>query len=312
MRTARPVILRQKNWKPVEVLIQKIFYDIIFRPVLEVIDENGLQKVNSIDDVLKAIASGRLHYVDGYIKGSFNASLSKELKSLGGVYNQTRKGWKFEILPPDLQIAVADAKIKAQKTGEQIIEAISRKDIMEEIKSAGVIKKYDEITGELNKEFQETISKISVMPELTPDQKNIISKQWGENLELYIKDFTEENILELRQKVESNVISGGRADAIYDIIQKNYSTTNAKARFLAKQETSLLLSKMRETRYQQAGSQKYIWSGVMDERERPDHKALEGQVYSWDSPPVVDRKTGRRAHPGEDFGCRCIAKPVFE
>ncbi len=47
-------------------------------------------------------------------------------------------------------------------------------------------------------------------------------------------------------------------------------------------------------------SEKYIWVTQGDGKVRPEHKALNGQQRSWYDTP----------HPGEEYGCRCYAKPV--
>ncbi|MDR1207432.1 MAG: hypothetical protein LBK26_03400 [Rickettsiales bacterium] len=47
-------------------------------------------------------------------------------------------------------------------------------------------------------------------------------------------------------------------------------------------------------------NEKYMWVTEGDDKVRPEHEALDGEVRSWyDSP-----------HPGEDFGCRCHAEAV--
>jgi len=48
--------------------------------------------------------------------------------------------------------------------------------------------------------------------------------------------------------------------------------------------------------------EKYIWVTTGDEKVRPEHEELDGQVRSWYDDP----------HPGEEFGCRCYAEPVDE
>lgn len=45
---------------------------------------------------------------------------------------------------------------------------------------------------------------------------------------------------------------------------------------------------------------------------RADHRRLNGKIFSWNAPPIVDMRTGRRGHPGDDYQCRCVAIPVFE
>ena len=53
----------------------------------------------------------------------------------------------------------------------------------------------------------------------------------------------------------------------------------------------------------QAGYGRYIWTTRRDDRVRPDHARLEGGIFRWDDPPVVDLRSGRRRHPGEDYQC---------
>ncbi len=50
---------------------------------------------------------------------------------------------------------------------------------------------------------------------------------------------------------------------------------------------------------------KYIWLTQGDDKVRPDHAALEGELIAWDDPPDI-------GHPGEDYNCRCIAQPYLD
>lgn len=50
----------------------------------------------------------------------------------------------------------------------------------------------------------------------------------------------------------------------------------------------------------------YVWRTRGDDRVRPTHQRNEGRLFAWSDPPEA---TG---HPGEDFGCRCLAEPYVE
>ena len=126
-----------------------------------------------------------------------------------------------------------------------------------------------------------------------------------------MKEWSKEAIAKLRGDITVNVVKGFRAQRMVDQIQADAGVTKRKAQFLARQETSLLVSKFREERYKDVGLVEYEWSTGGDERVRKDHKDLDGRIFRYDSPPIVDRATGRRGNPGEDFNCRCIAIPVF-
>lgn len=310
-KIAKPVVLTDKYWQSIDDAINAVFAKIFILPFLEV----GISKKvieNSKADLLAAIKSGRLYFADGFLQGDFNKALTKEARKLNGRYNGTKKGFSFSSIPSEVQIAIAQANAATQAAAKTVIAKLDATNIYKVVQEADLVSKYNKVTGKMNAEFSKTLKNIAIPPKITTSQQDTIAKEWGENLELYITDFAEKEILELREQVRTKVLAGGRAENMQKVIQKTYSTTKAKARFLARQETSLLMSKMRETKYRDAGSTSYIWSGAMDEREREDHKLLQGKLISWDSPPVVDRKTGRRAHAGEDFGCRCTARPVFD
>ncbi|MBB4304089.1 hypothetical protein GGD81_003144 [Rhodobium orientis] len=46
----------------------------------------------------------------------------------------------------------------------------------------------------------------------------------------------------------------------------------------------------------------YVWRTRGDGKVRPSHAANDGKIFAWDNPPPT-------GHPGEDYGCRCIAEP---
>jgi uncharacterized protein with gpF-like domain len=79
---------------------------------------------------------------------------------------------------------------------------------------------------------------------------------------------------------------------------------------MAKQETNLLIANYVQEQANALGSSGYIWHTVLDNRVRHDHSLLEKRQFTWDSPPIVDRETGRRGHPGEDYNCRCAARII--
>jgi SPP1 gp7 family putative phage head morphogenesis protein len=97
-------------------------------------------------------------------------------------------------------------------------------------------------------------------------------------------------------------------DQIRKLIEDNFSFTRAKARMIARDQTGKINGRINQYRQESLGATRYIWKGSKDERERKDHRLLEGKIFSWDKPPIVDRRTGRRAHPGEDYQCRCHAE----
>lgn len=114
-----------------------------------------------------------------------------------------------------------------------------------------------------------------------------------------------------------NVISGGQyagktAAEIGRQIQDAYNVSKSHARFIARDQMAKLNARITQQQQTDAGITKYVWRTVGDGRVRESHRHLNGKRFKYSDPPVVDPKTGRRANPGEDYQCRCVALPVFD
>ena len=137
-------------------------------------------------------------------------------------------------------------------------------------------------------------------------------KKWIQtNVEL-IESIPKNFLDEFADVVYQNYISGRTMSDLAAQIQKDYGTYTTHAKLISRDQIGKLNAQI--TKYQQknAGCNKYKWRSVGDERVRDRHRELDKQIFSWDDPPVVDKRTGRRCHPGEDYQCRCVAIPVFD
>ena len=105
-------------------------------------------------------------------------------------------------------------------------------------------------------------------------------------------------------------------------IQEAYGIHRRRAYFIARDQMAKLNADLSQAQQQDAGVKEYIWSTSGDERVRGNpkgkwanssgnHYKLDGKRFSWNDPPEVDRRTGRKAHPGQDYQCRCVPRPVF-
>lgn len=319
MKQLPPIRLKEYYFRNIEDEINRLFYEVIYAPIVKAVGATykalSEEIINTNRTALTdAIRSGNVWYDDGQFKGHFNAAISRELRDLGATFNIKSKTFSLPPaqLPPYVSMANADSYSRYKSLQDSMIQALDNINIDSINNISDVPDKYVQTVNWMESDFQKTVKAITIPPKLTKDQIGIIAADWGQNLDLYIKKWAKENILELRQKVQEQAFSGRRASSMVKMIQDNYQVSKRKAEFLARQETSLLMSKFREVRYKDIGATKYIWRGAMDERERPDHKKLQNKIFNWDSPPVVDTRTGRRANPGEDYGCRCVAVAVLE
>lgn len=141
--------------------------------------------------------------------------------------------------------------------------------------------------------------------------EEILEKWISDNVDL-ISTIPSEFLDDMKKIVLDGYLNGKTVSKIAKEIQHTYGTTKSHARLIAKDQTGKLNAKITQYQQQSCGVNKYKWRTAGDGRVRDDHKDLNGKIFDWDHPPVVDQKKGRRAHPGEDYNCRCVAIPVFD
>lgn len=89
--------------------------------------------------------------------------------------------------------------------------------------------------------------------------------------------------------------------ALRKLLMARGNVSLARADLIARDQVLKLTGQMNMIRQVNAGVESYVWSGVMDRRERESHRRLEGNVYRW------DQETPIRYRPGQDYQCRCVA-----
>lgn len=305
--------------------LEHIFYKIIFEPIVALVDSVTAQMAPVIavfenisgggDATLrKALRSGKVQYADGVFSGLFDSAIARSIRAMGATFD-SRSGI-YNIAPgfvPNWVLSEsvafqASAKAAHRKVMDKLDEIQQDLEAQAEANTVNAGRTVDSI----NTTWRAAAAVLEVSPDLTPEMRQRFADEYSENMKLWVKKFSEESIQDLRKVVTSNAEQGYRFDKLIDSIKSRYHVSTNKAKFLARQETSLFMSKFRELRYAEAGVTRYRWRTSGDGRVRDGHKKLNGKVFSYDSPPIVDLQTGRRANPGQDFGCRCIDEPILD
>lgn len=315
MKYGQPLPLKSSYFLSVEAEINKLFFEVLYREIAKILDLPEKELANASDTFLDALRSGKIWYEGSQFKGEFNATITRELKAAGAHWNPDAKTWGLapEKIPNDWRTAMARAANHYDTLKAKLLSALDATDLENIDRASSIPDVYIRTIDRMDHDLKLSVraAYVGVVPQLTAAQRGIIAAEWGQNLDLYIRDWTQQNILDLREKIQDSALSGRRSSNLIGIIQQNYGVSKHKAKFLARQETSLLLSKFREVRYRDLGVTTYRWSTSNDARVRADHKHLQGKICEFSNPPIVDTQNGRRANPGEDFGCRCVAIPVF-
>lgn len=321
-KNLKPIVVEDSWATELERVIKKFFATLIYDPLLETI-KDVLQE-NSVDSPLvRAIKSGRLTYRDGVFTGKFTSELSKIIKDLGGRWDLTKRGYRIprEVLSASVLYEVDRYVATTRKLIDRVLGVIDTipQNINRELRDARIRETADFSEQLMSKKMRETVTKsIGVVPTTTKKEQEQLKDQYTESIGLTIRDVSQEKTEDLRKLVEEFVSSGRPRDELVKRIRSHLRVSNERAKFIARQETNLYTSKLKQIQYQSVGIEKYIWRSTGgksgDGRTRKAHKALHGRLCRWDDPPLKakDASSGKDSHPQEDFNCRCTASPVVE
>lgn len=106
-------------------------------------------------------------------------------------------------------------------------------------------------------------------------------------------------------------ITGQRSIELAKRIVATEGVTIGRAKMIARSAVSTASTTLVEARAKYVGASQYIWHTSDDEDVRSDHRHLNGKVFDWENPPVVDKRSGYRSHPGCNANCRCWAEPIL-
>lgn len=311
MKQLKSIIPVSKDKENLERSVNEVIFDAIFKDVFAVLDEYNAESFeNTISELRRAIQQGKIQYSNGEFSGAINAKISRELKELGAVFKRGKWTITANKIPASISSAIAVSNVRFKELYSDVLVALEPAKINEALSNVSFTGEYEQSISGLENQFKTSVKAIGVTPELSKDMIESISGDFNNNMKLYIKDWTETNIVSLREDVTKNMFEGARAENLVKIIQDKFAVSKRKAKFLAAQETRLLSASFTENRYKSAGVTKYRWSSSQDARVRDRHKHLHGKVFAWGE-AVIDDK-GTRGNPQESFGCRCRAVPIVE
>lgn len=315
MKLLHPQRLRPLYYEPVEQTLRNYWNSVIFKPLITILKEGTNQNIRlnaNTRKIEQALSSGTLQYTDGIFSGKFNASIGKELRSIGADFDWRSKVYRID--PSVVPVSIIDAAKIAENRAQLTHDAMRRRldeiqanigETEESLKVPG-----DYVVGQVYKDFQAAARTIIVTPELSISGKKALVDNYNKSLLLPIRSWSQKAINRLRSEVEANSLEGYRYDELIRRIQDEYSATQSKAKFLARQETSLFMAKYRQETFAEVGVNVYKWSARSPNLTRPDHWRLNGRFFRYSEPPVTNVATGARNNPGADFGCLCVDIPA--
>jgi len=315
----QPIREDQADFDALEEALKEFFRQEIYLPLLKEIGATKEVLQNSVDDVVSAILSGQLSFHRGVFSGRFNARLTRELRALGAKWDPKIGAFRISVnrLPLEINEAIEQSVGRFNRTLQALdrrLDKILPEEIAEKLQ---VQKFFDTTLWKTDRKLRSSLKGLAITPDLTREQRQKIAKEYTQNMKLWVQDFTEKEIVRMRKRVQRRAFEGQRYEGLVREIQSSYGVSLNKAKFLARQETAILMTKFKESRYKDAGVSEYIWRCVAGSKlhpVRPAHKVLDGKKYSFDNPPIstAPGEPVRRNNPGQDYNCRCIAIPVVK
>ena len=316
--------MREADYSDMRRQVERALFEVVFAEPVRLAEEASpdhariLRLENAEQSPLeKSLRSGRVQYLDGVFSGEYSAPVAAEIKKLGGKFDRRTRTYKINpyLVPARVKGAAESFRSIARQLHTNIkgtLDATQAR--LEEIVESLRIDP-SKTLARVEGGFAKAAKAVSVAPKLSQASREKIATEYTGNMKSYIKGFAESSIRSLREAVEKNALQGYRFDQLVESFRQRYDVTRSKAEFLARQETSMFMSKYREARFAEGGVRRYKWSTARDERVRNRHRELHGKEFFYNDPPVVSEHgvvPARRGNPGQDFNCRCVDRPVLE
>lgn len=291
-----------------------------YKPILDILKPNTV--INDNEALFNAIKSGAIYYQNGgfYSKtGRFSNTIAKELEFIGARYSKYGRCYRIaqNKIPDKILWIIETTNAKTYSSvlaAKQVMDNFigNIEELVQNIKLTDLA---EGIILDVEKRAYQNF-KANKIETITPKMSDSIARQFAENytdtIRFDIKNRLPEEVVKMREVVGQMAIDGESRITIRQYIEKKFNVSQKKAKFLARNESSIAVTEYLSAKYQSEGSEEFIWVANLDERVRDEHKKLNGTKHRYDNPPIIDERTGTKGMPGEFYNCRCTFIPVFK
>lgn len=320
VKTLKPIKYKRAYETIIADKIINWFWNTFYQKCFEILESDTVY--NSTDIIRNALESGLIYYQDGAFysnTGRFRNELARELENIGAKYSKYRKAYLLEKSKVPIEILGAIDTIKANVSERvvllQAFLTYQLNNISKEVEKLV----FDTAVEQIMQDLQDRVYKNAaekkielITPKLTDFRANEIAKNYTENLNFWIKNWTPERIIKMREVVGQMAIDGKGLNTIADYIHHEFGVTSRHAKFLARNESAIATTSYLKAKYISEGLMSFKWHTILDGRERPLHHELNGKIFRFDNPPIIDDVTGQRGLPAETFNCRCTFSPIID
>ena len=160
--------------------------------------------------------------------------------------------------------------------------------------------------------FKMTNTDLTLNPDvLTGELNEILSASVTANVNL-IKSIAQQYLTQVNGAVMRSITGTTGMSELVPFLQKQKGITIRRARMIAHDQTYKVYSALNRHRLESNGVKKFEWRHLTGSKHpRKLHEELNGQIFSFDDPPVIDKKTGQRGLPGDLINCRCEMRAII-
>ena len=254
-----------------------------------------------------ALIAGTVTLRQGSFRGQFDAAISKELRFIGATYCTDIGVWH---MPPAL-IPPRIAKL-AQKTDEvdarwiaKLQSAIAKATPIGIIAAVALPAIYRHLAGKVSSEIERTTGREISLP-FDPEAPKVFSM----TVEDAVRGFSETETRRIAALIRKAAKDGWGGERLQTALAGRVGMVPDRARFMARQGMAIAATELKAKMYIQAGLPRYRWHTMGDAKVRSDHALLDGHIFEWANPPLVNSATGMHAHPGQDWNCFLPDTPI--
>lgn len=122
-----------------------------------------------------------------------------------------------------------------------------------------------------------------------------------------IKNLSDDALSRVEGAIYRAAVNNTSPKELENELRRQLGISRRRAKNIARDQTSKLNSSLTRLRHEQAGIEEYIWRTSHDERVRPLHRSIDGNVYKWGKPTGAEDGLP----PGQPVMCRCSASGIF-
>jgi uncharacterized protein with gpF-like domain len=175
------------------------------------------------------------------------------------------------------------------------------------------------VTKDMGNSLEKLSGGMSIKTDTLSDRTKDIIKASSEQSSSLIKSIGTDYMSSVKEAVMRSITDSSSSfeslkESINQALTGRFKVYKNKAKNTALDQTRKTYQALSDQRMRDVGVTKYRWqhSGGSQQPRSYHRDELNGQIFDLNDPPVIDKKTGERGHPGDAINCKCIKIPIIE